>query len=521
MANQRSIGKGKSVKSARRNGTGKSTLRNGRADGGSLAALMDGLSAPPGEHIFRNLSRNLAVALGVRFGFVSELAEEPGFLKILAFWTGEAFGENFTYSMKGTPCERVLAKNLVSISSDVQRTYPEDVWLGEIGAESYMAVPLLGSDGIPIGHVGVMDDAPMEASEESVTVLRAFADRAAGELIRSADHAKNERTIDELEAIITGAVIGILQVDQNGKISFTNPRVETLFGYERDELLGQPMEVLVPGRLRRHHKKDREQFLRDPHDRPMGANLDTVGRRKDGSMFPVAISLSSAGAGATAFISDATKVREAHAVLRQRYARLEAVVEALPELTFVLDSNGVYLDFVSADGINPYVSPDKFLGKCMTDVLPEEVAEPAIACIKLALETHEVQRLRYTLDVPDSRHPYEGRFVRLDSERVVLFVRDLVAEQRLMKEGNHREVGAGRASDVERRMEWQNPYGLSYREFSVLHLLKGGTTDKQIADDLGISVFTVNKHVSNILTKMNAVSRTEATIRALQEGLID
>ena len=70
-------------------------------------------------------------------------------------------------------------------------------------------------------------------------------------------------------------------------------------------------------------------------------------------------------------------------------------------------------------------------------------------------------------------------------------------------------------------MEWRNPYRLSYREFSILHLLKNGTTDKEIASDLGISVFTVNKHVSNILMKMNAASRTEATIRALQEGLID
>ena len=73
----------------------------------------------------------------------------------------------------------------------------------------------------------------------------------------------------------------------------------------------------------------------------------------------------------------------------------------------------------------------------------------------------------------------------------------------------------------EPRMEWRNPYRLSYREFSVLHLLKNGTTDKEIANDLGISVFTVNKHVSNILMKMDAASRTEASIRALQEGLID
>lgn len=517
MASQHSVSNRKSVTSSRRNGTRK----KGPADLGSRSALVEGLSAPPGEHFFKTVARSLAVTLNARFGFVSEVAEEPSSFKLLAFWTGEAFGENFTYPVRGTPCERVLGKHLVSITNGVQRAYPEDVWLTEIGAESYMAVPLIGPNSSAIGHIGVLDDTPLYASEENLTVLRAFAARAAGELQKAREHEEAERKLDELEAIVSNAAVGILRINQDGKIVFANPRVETLFGYKRNELLGRPVEVLVPGRQRRRHKEDRSHFLRNPQDRPMGPGLDIKGRRKDGSVIPVTVTLSADGRAAVAIIDDATKAIQTIALLKQRHARLEAVVEALPELTFVLDSNGVYRDFVSADGINPYVSPDKFLGKRMTDVLPKEVAEPAIACIKLALETNEVQRLRYRLDIPDSRHPYEGRFVRLDSKRVVLFVRDLIAEQRLMNNGSHGDVKAGRVNDIERQMEWRNPYGLSYRQFSVLHLLKGGTTDKAIADDLGVSVFTVNKHVSNILTKMNAASRTEATIRALQEGLID
>ena len=512
MVSQRTPGRRSSAKSAHRNGID---------DLGSRDALVEGLSARPGEHFFKILSRSLAVALNVRFGFVSELTGEPGCVKVLAFWTGEAFGENFTYPVRGTPCERVLAKNLVSIQKDVQKAYPEDAWLGEIGAESYMAVPLLGADGSALGHLGVLHDAPMETSEEKLAVLQAFAIRAAGELQRNNEHAVFQQRLAALEAIVD-APVGILQVDEAGRISLANHKLEAMFGYEHDELMGRPIEQLVPGKLRRRHAEHREHFLRDTHDRPMGAKLDIEGRRKDGSTFPVRVSLSSAGRGAIAIIADATMVTGTIHRLKQGHARLEAVVEALPELTFVLDGNGVYLDFVSADGISPYVSPDEFLGKCMTDVLPAEVAEPAIAHIKLALETNEVQRLRYTLNRPDGQRSYEGRFVRLDSERVVLFVRDLMDEQRLIDEaGRNARSKPDSEHEIERRMEWRNPYGLSYREFSVLHLLKGGTTDKEIANDLGISVFTVNKHVSNILTKMNAASRTEATIRALQEGLID
>ena len=74
---------------------------------------------------------------------------------------------------------------------------------------------------------------------------------------------------------------------------------------------------------------------------------------------------------------------------------------------------------------------------------------------------------------------------------------------------------------VERQMLRKNPYGLTFRELTILHLLAAGRSDKEIATDLVISPLTVQKHVSNILGKMDASSRTEAATRALKDGLID
>jgi DNA-binding NarL/FixJ family response regulator len=73
---------------------------------------------------------------------------------------------------------------------------------------------------------------------------------------------------------------------------------------------------------------------------------------------------------------------------------------------------------------------------------------------------------------------------------------------------------------VEGNLRLRNPYGLTYRELAVLHLVAEGSADKQIAEALGISIYTANKHVGNILGKMNAASRTEAGVRALREGLL-
>ena len=80
-------------------------------------------------------------------------------------------------------------------------------------------------------------------------------------------------------------------VDRNGNIALVNGQTETVFGYARTELLGQPLEVLLPQRFQVAHPTHRERYFSAPRTRPMGIGLNLVGRRKDGTEFPVEISL--------------------------------------------------------------------------------------------------------------------------------------------------------------------------------------------------------------------------------------
>jgi formate hydrogenlyase transcriptional activator len=137
----------------------------------------------------------------------------------------------------------------------------------------------------------------------------------------------------------------ILITDGEGIMRRANPRVEELFGYTADELIGQPVELLVPERFRAAHPRHRENYNAHPRARQMGAALNLFGLRKDGTEFPVDIMLkpvsTEAGSAVVSFIRDATEQRAAHEALRLNDERLRSIVESIGEYAiYLLDPQG-------------------------------------------------------------------------------------------------------------------------------------------------------------------------------------
>src|SRR5678815_1089883 len=127
------------------------------------------------------------------------------------------------------------------------------------------------------------------------------------------------------EALLESASEGIVLIHSSGRITLVNTAAERMFGYERNELLGQPLEVLLPERVRGVHVDHRSGYFAGPRVRPMGTGLDLAGRHKDGAEFPVEISLSyiqsSEGMTAMALITDITERKRVETELqRQREA---------------------------------------------------------------------------------------------------------------------------------------------------------------------------------------------------------
>lgn len=96
----------------------------------------------------------------------------------------------------------------------------------------------------------------------------------------------------EFEGLLAAMPDGIVGVDSAGMIRFVNRHMETMFGYDRDTLVGVSIDELVPESFRQGHGKNRADYNADPRTRPMGSGLKLSGQRRDGTQFPVDIALS-------------------------------------------------------------------------------------------------------------------------------------------------------------------------------------------------------------------------------------
>ena len=160
---------------------------------------------------------------------------------------------------------------------------------------------------------------------------------------KQAEEALHE-TEERFRLVVESAPNAIVMINGGGNIVLVNSQSEKCFGYRREELLGQPIEILVPERFRGKHVGHRAGYWASPAARSMGTGRELYGRRRDGSEFPVEFGLSpiqtSEGLLVLSAILDITERKRAEEALRESEQRWRSLTEALPQLVWSATPDG-------------------------------------------------------------------------------------------------------------------------------------------------------------------------------------
>lgn len=230
------------------------------------------------------------------------------------------------------------------------------------------------------------------------------------------DTTERQRAEKKFRGLLEAAPDAIIVVDRAGIIQIVNTQTEKMFGYDRTEILGQPIETLVPKRFRKKHSKHRQGYYEEAPVRPMGVGLELFGLRKNQSEFPVEISLSpleaDEGLLVSAVVRDVTyrkknedDIKKLNNDLKQHAAQLEAANKELESFSYSV-SHDLRAPLRSIDGFSQAILED--YGQTLPPEGRKYLERVRVAAQRMAMLIDDLLALSRV-----TRTPLQPRFINL------------------------------------------------------------------------------------------------------------
>jgi PAS domain S-box-containing protein len=212
----------------------------------------------------------------------------------------------------------------------------------------------------------------------------------------ASDIQERKRAEKQFSEVVEGAPNGMVVVDGRGMITLVNAQIESSFGYTRVELLGRPIEMLVPERFRPRHPSYRESFVSEPAARPMGAGRDLFGLRKDGTEFPVEIGLNplqtEQGVLVLGTIVDITERKQAEEKVRRSQEQLAGIIASAMDAIITIDEEQQIVLFNAAAERMFLFAAEDALGQRLERFLPERFRAAHKQHVENFGQTHVTRR---------------------------------------------------------------------------------------------------------------------------------
>ncbi len=214
----------------------------------AIQDMVVGIAGMSPENFFKKFLIEISQIYNAKYVILSQLNDtEPATATTVAIIENKRPSQNFTYAIKNSPSEKLIAEHLCNYPNSVGQIFSDDQWLVEHNIESYLGVNIKDSNDNIIGFLSVMNDKPLEEDNYFIEVLDVFAARIGSELRQQESQDALKTALEKLDFHITHTPLGVIEWDENFNVIKWNKAAEKIFGFTLEHFKGKnPLEVLLP-----------------------------------------------------------------------------------------------------------------------------------------------------------------------------------------------------------------------------------------------------------------------------------